>query len=133
MSKSQALIISFMMMALTSASAQSTNSLLGKWEATYDIEGEKMIVSYEFKKVKGKLVCYTTFIKDDKGNGEAYKSLAMTNISLKGGKGKSKYLLEYEGKTYKIKASLKLTNSKTLKVSYSYEGYSDTEIWKKVK
>ncbi|MEO1628940.1 MAG: hypothetical protein AAFV25_27585, partial [Bacteroidota bacterium] len=79
----------------------------------------------------GKLLCHTLSLKDDQGRGEAYHSLVMTDIRFQGKKGEAQYLFKYEGETYEVKAALHLTSANTLEVSYSYYGYSDTEIWKR--
>ncbi len=117
--------------SITALFAQSKDTLLGKWDASYDVEGEKINVRYEFKYKNGKLLCYTLNIKDDQGNGEAYHSLAMSDITFQHGKGTAQYVMEYEGEKYEVEASLRLINAKTLQVSYSYYGYPETETWTK--
>lgn len=120
-------------LSITRISSQSNDSLLGKWQTTYEENGEKAFVSYEFKNVDGRLKCYTFYIKDDKGEGTKYHSLAMENIVLKEGNGKAKYRYNEEGKKYVFDANLYLKNENTLQISYSYWGYSNTEIWKRLK
>ena len=133
MKKSIILPVALRMMAFTILKAQSNNSLIGKWETTYEIEGEKMNVVYQFKNEGKKLKCYTLFLKDDKGNGEAYDSIVMADVHFKDKTGNAEYVLKYEGEIYKVQAYLQLINENSLEVSYSYYGYADTEIWRKVK
>jgi hypothetical protein len=71
-------------------------------------------------------------MKDNRGNGEAYYTLVMSDISFQNGKGTALYVMEYEGEKYEVEASLRLINSRLLKVSYGYYGYSETETWNKV-
>ncbi|MDY8136446.1 hypothetical protein [Aquimarina sp. 2201CG5-10] len=118
--------------AFTSSQAQTNDTLIGKWETSYEEDGEKAYVTYEFKKVKEELKCYTLSIKNDKGEGGKYNSLAMKNIILNNGKGKAKYVYNEKGKNYVFDAKLNLKNENTLNISYSYWGYSNTEIWKRI-
>ena len=112
--------------------AQSINDLLGKWETTYIEEGEKATVVYEFIKEENQIKAYTILIKDDKGNKEPYKEVALDKIKFKDGKGKGTYFIEYDGDNYDLETDLKLKDATNLELSYSYWGYSDTEIWKKI-
>jgi hypothetical protein len=111
--------------------AQSSDSLLGKWEAVYEGDGEKATVTYEFSKKNEKLVCHTVYIKDNSGEGGEYNTLAMKSIRFDEGEGKAKYIYKEEDETYEMKAYLELKETGVLKVSYSYWGISETETWKK--
>ena len=127
------LMIMLLTVIMSNANAQSNDSLIGKWATSYEEDGEIAHVTYEFKKSNGAFVCYMQYIQDDAGNGEAQSALVMRDIQLKKGKGKATYLLNYEGETYELMATLTLTNlNTTLEINYSYSGYSDTEEWKKV-
>ncbi|MEN0048919.1 MAG: hypothetical protein AAF806_17780 [Bacteroidota bacterium] len=126
------ILIAFMMIPFAKVNAQSNSSLIDKWETTYEVEGEKINIVYQFKNNNETLLCHTLFLSDDKGNREAYDSVVMTNIRFNGEKGKAQYLFQYEEKTYEVEAFLHLTNANTLEVSYSYYGYADTELWQKV-
>lgn len=114
------------------ATSQSNGSLMGKWEAQYEVEGQKVSSGFEFKKDQGKLICQTLYLKDADGNGEPYSAVVMTHVDFKNGKGTARYTMKYEGETYEVDADLELTNAHTLKISYSYYGYSETETWKRV-
>ncbi len=118
--------------SITNLTAQN-NPLTGKWEAEYEENNEKSYVTYEFRKENRKLICYTTYFKDDKGQGEEYESLAIKDILFEGGKGNGKFMLAYEGKHYEVRANLTLRDSNTLVISYSAWGYSDSETWKRLK
>jgi hypothetical protein len=118
--------------SITALFAQSKSALPGKWTASYEVEGEEINIQYEFKYKNGKLSCYTLHMKDNRGNGEAYYTLVMSDISFQNGKGTALYVMEYEGEKYEVEASLRLINSRLLKVSYGYYGYSETETWNKV-
>ncbi|MEW7277808.1 hypothetical protein ABW636_04370 [Aquimarina sp. 2201CG1-2-11] len=122
-----------LLLITTSIKGQSTTNLIGKWQTTYDDEGEKSYVTYEFKNVSGKLKCYTRYLKNDKGEGVKYTSLAMDKITLSNGKGNGKYKYNEGNKKYVFDAKLHLKNLTTLYVSYSFWGYSNTEIWKRIK
>lgn len=122
----------FLMINALHMNAQN-QSLAGQWESRYELEGEKFEIAFEFKDDKGALQCHTLFLRDDQGNTENYDSIAMTDIQWKDKKGKAQYFFEYEGETYEVEASLHLVDANTLEVQYSYYGYSETEIWKKVK
>ncbi len=113
--------------------AQDGNVLIGKWETSYEEDGEKFYVTYEFKNINRKLKCYTLYIKDDKDEGAKYYSLAMEKIRMKEGKGDAKYKYNEGNKKYVFDAKLILKKTDILYVSYSFWGYSNTEIWKKVK
>ncbi len=115
----------------TVVNAQTNDALLGKWETTYEEDGKKTYITYEFKNVKGKLKCYTTSVKNNEGE-ENYESLAMEDISIKKGKGNAKYMYNEEGENYVLKAKLHFENANTLHISYSYWGYSNTEKWKRI-
>ena len=121
------------LVSITYMNAQNNNPLLGAWEAEYEEKNEKSYVTYEFRNENGKLNCYTTYIKDDKGHGEKHESLAIKDVTFEGGKGNGKYRFTYEGKEYEVNAGLKLENSHTLRISYSAWGYSDNETWKRLK
>ena len=128
--KNTVLIAMLLIMIITVAKAQSSQELIGKWITTYEEGGEKAYVTYEFKSVKGKLKCYSIAIKDDSGEEGKYESLVMKKIRFKNGKGKATYMYtDEDGENYAFKANLLLKNEKTLTVSYSIMGYSDTEIW----
>ena len=98
----------FLVIIFTHAKAQSSSSLIGQWKTTYEVEGEKIHVNYQFKNINGKLLCRTLSLKDDKGNEKAYNAIVMSDIQLKNGNGKAKYILKYEGETYEVIATLKL-------------------------
>ncbi|WP_299556848.1 hypothetical protein [Seonamhaeicola sp.] len=115
------------------ATAQTTHPLIGAWGVAYEEDGEKIYLTNEFRKEKGELICYTTYIKDAKGNGEKYEAVVMQNIKFEDKNGKGDYKFTYEDKEYEVKAELQLTNYDTLIVSYSKWGYSDTETWKRLK
>ncbi len=117
--------------SITNLTAQN-NPLAGKWEAEYEENNEKSYVTYEFRNENRKLTCYTTYIKDDKGRGEKYESLAIKDILFEGNKGTGKFLLAYEGKNYEVRANLTLRDGNTLIISYSVWGYSDSETWKRL-
>ena len=121
------------LLVTASIKAQNNNDLIGKWETTYDDEGEKSYVTYEFKNVSGNLKCYTLYLKNDKGEGVKYNALAMDKITLNNGKGIAKYKYNEGNKNYVFDTKLHLKNQSTLYVSYSFWGYSNTEIWKRVK
>ncbi|OSY87401.1 hypothetical protein WH52_11000 [Tenacibaculum holothuriorum] len=108
----------------------TSSELVGKWETSYDMEGEKVFVVYEIKKEMGKYKAYSVLLKNEKGEAQPDNTLVMPNIQL--GK-KSDYVIEYEGKKYDIKADVKLKSMNTIEVFYNYYGYKNTEIWKKVK
>ena len=132
MKKIKIILLAFIVIALAHVNAQPTHPLIGKWQTVYDLEGEKVYVNYQFKKINGKLFCTTLFLKDEKGNSEAYNTVAMSDIDFENKKGKAQYMLKYEGELYEVEASLYLTNANTLEVRYSYYGYTNAEIWKKV-
>ena len=119
-------------LSITNLTAQN-NPLAGKWEAEYEENNEKSYVTYEFRNKNRKLTCYTTYIKDDKGRGEKYESLAIKDILFEGKKGTGKFMLAYEGKNYEVRANLTLRDGNTLIISYSAWGYSDSETWKRLK
>lgn len=127
------MVLVLVTLAFTAVKAQSNHSLIGKWKTAYNEDGEKGYITYKIKSVDGELKGYTQYIEDDQGNGEDYHSLALTNIQFSNDKGKATYVIEYEGETYFAEASLRLEDANTLKVHYSYMGYSDTETWKRVK
>ena len=108
----------------------ASSELIGKWETSYDMEGEKVIIIYEIKKEQGKYKAYSVLLKNAKGESQPDNTLVMPNIQL--GK-KSDYVIEYEGKKYDIKADVKLKSKNTLEVFYDYYGYKNTEVWKKTK
>ncbi len=118
--------------SITNLTAQN-NPLAGKWEAEYEENNEKSYVTYEFRNENGKLTCYTTYIKDDKGRGGEHESLAIKNVLFEGEKGKGTFIFAHEGKNYEVRANLKLRDGNTLIVSYSAWGYSDSETWKRSK
>ena len=125
------LLVLMMACTTTALPAQINNDLIGKWEANYVYKGEKSMVIYEFKIVDGKLQCYSILRKNDRDVEQKNNSLSMKKIRFEKGRGTCKYLLKYEEDTYNIKAKLSLKDKNTLEVSYSYYGYSDTEIWKR--
>ncbi|WP_422082382.1 hypothetical protein [Ulvibacterium sp.] len=125
--------LAIVLVSITDMNAQNNNPLLGAWEAEYEEKNEKSYVTYEFRNENGKLNCYTTYIKDDKGHGEKHESLAIKDVTFKGREGNGKYKFTYEGKEYEVKAMLKLENSHTLRIRYSAWGYSDNETWKRLK
>ncbi|MDN5215141.1 hypothetical protein QQ020_23880 [Fulvivirgaceae bacterium BMA12] len=125
--------MALVIVAFACAHGQSNSLLIGKWKTSYNDDGEKGFITYEIKTVDGKLKGHTQYIEDDKGNGEDYSSLVLKNIRFSDGKGKATYVIEYEGETYEAEASLTLVDVNTLKIHYSYMGYSDTETWKRVK
>jgi hypothetical protein len=116
----------------TTVQAQNMDSLIGKWTTTYNIEGETIETTYEFKKVDGTLKVYTVQHKNSKGQVQKESELVMNTIAFKNKKGTCKYILKYEGKIYNIPSDFVLKDDKTLELSYSYYGYSDTEIWKRI-
>ncbi len=118
--------------SITTLAAQN-NPLSGNWEAEYEENNEKSYVTYEFRNENGKLTCYTNYIKDEKGRGEKYESLAIKDILFEGEEGTGKFILVYEGKNYEVRANLTLRDSNTLIISYSVWGYSDSETWKRLK
>ncbi|MEL6635625.1 MAG: hypothetical protein AAFW73_08120 [Bacteroidota bacterium] len=122
-----------MAIALAGAKAQSDHSLIGKWQSLYEVEGEKIRVDYQFKNEREKLGCYAVLFKDDAGNEEAANTVVMSSIDFENQRGKAQYLLQYEGETYEVEATLRLINAQTLEVHYSYYGYADTETWKRQK
>ena len=126
-------IMALVIVVFACAYGQSNPLLIGKWKTSYHEDGEKGFITYEIKTVDGKLKGYTQYIEDDKGNGEDYTSLALKNIRFSDDKGEATYIVEYEGETYDAEASLRLVDANTLKIHYSYMGYSDTETWKRVK
>lgn len=126
------ILVAFMVITFANVKAQSYSSLIGQWKTIYEIEGEKIHVNYQFSYDNEKLLCRTLSLKDDKGNGEAYEVVVMSDIHFEKGKGEAKYSLKYEGETYEITATLQLINTNTLEVSYSYYGYTDTEVWKRI-
>lgn len=111
------------------AKAQNSNQLLGKWQTSYDMKGEKVVVVYEIKKEKGQIKAYSVLLKNAKGESQKDNTLVMPNMQL--GK-KTKYKVEYEGEKYDIDADLTLKDAKTLEVFYNYYGYKNTEVWKKI-
>ncbi|BFP41420.1 hypothetical protein FGF1_22650 [Flavobacteriaceae bacterium GF1] len=119
-------------LSITNLTAQN-NPLSGKWEAEYEENNEKSYVTYEFRNENGRPICYTTYIKDDKGRGAAHESLAIKDITFEGGKGTGKFIFAHEGKNYEVRAHLTLRDSNTLVISYSAWGYSDSETWKRLK
>ncbi|UJH68750.1 hypothetical protein [Allomuricauda sp. SCSIO 65647] len=124
--------LTVVLMSITNLTAQN-NPLAGKWEAEYEENNEKSYVTYEFRKENGKLTCYTTYIKDDKGHGEKHESLAIKDVTFEGGKGTGTFIFAHEGKNYEVRAKLKLSDGNTLTISYSAWGYSDSETWKRLK
>ncbi len=126
-------VVTIVILLITSTvvNAQTNDALLGKWETTYDDDGKKIHMTYEFKNVKGKLKCYTTSAKNNEGE-EKFETLAMEEIKIKKGKGSAKYIYNEEGENYVLKAKLHFENINTLRISYSYWGYSNTETWKRI-
>ena len=126
-----AIVIAVVLQA--NATAQNTHPLIGKWSAKYEENGEKMYMTQEFREENGKIICYTTYIKDSEDVGEAYESVVLQNIEFKKNRGKGDYKYTYEGENYEVRAKLELEGNDTLKISYSAWGYSDTETWKRQK
>ncbi|WP_298475580.1 hypothetical protein [uncultured Maribacter sp.] len=124
--------ILFLLLAVTTTTAQTKDVLLGKWEAAYEEKGEKFYVTYEFKKEKDKLKCRAIFIKNNKGEKGKYESLTMENIVLMRGKGKATYIYNEDGEKYMFNAKLNLKNKNTLSIKYTYWGFSETEVWKRI-
>lgn len=122
-----------LLIATTVVRSQTNNALTGKWETTYKENNETVYITYQFKYVEEKLKCYSVSIKDHNGKKGKYESLVMKNIILNNQKGKAIYIYNDNGVDYEFKANLLLKNENTLNVSYSVLGYSDTEIWKRLK
>ena len=133
--RSLAIIVTALTLTVVSSGvhAQSDHSLIGKWTATYDVNGENIHVRYEFKHEHGLLKCYAVYVPDDLGNEEPRSVPAMTGIHFRDGQGTARYILEYDGEKYEADASLALTSPDSLKVTYSYDGIPDTEHWKRIK
>ncbi|NER14877.1 hypothetical protein GWK08_15580 [Leptobacterium flavescens] len=125
--------MAILLVSLTKATAQTDDPLIGKWEVEYKEDNEKSYVIHEFRKEQGVLKCYTVFVKDDKGNGEEYESVAIKDITFKGGSGTGTYMFTHEGEKYEFRARLKLKDHNTLTISYSAWGYVDSETWKRLK
>jgi hypothetical protein len=124
-------LLSFLGLMIT-ANAQSQEALIGQWEGKYEENGEVIYITYQFKKEGNQLKCYTMSIKDDRGEEGAYTDLVMEDIVFKDGKGKAKYLYSEDDENYTLKAKLYLKTDHTLHISYSYWGFSDTEVWKRL-
>jgi len=129
----KAVTIIILLFATTTITAQSSDALLGKWEGIYKENGEKALITYEFKQVKGKLKCYTVSIKGENGEEGVYESIVMRNVSLNSGNGKAIYIYNDNGEDYEFKAKLSLKSQNVLNISYSVMGYSDTEVWNRIK
>lgn len=127
------LIAIVMVLTISSVSSQSNSDLLGKWETIYEDNGNTYVVTYEFKNVDKTVKAYSILIKDGQNGAEKDNSIAMDEVQLKSGKGNAKYIIADEGKIYEMNAKLNMKDQNTLEVRYSYWGYSDTEIWKRIK
>ena len=126
----QTLLILMLCLTTSLIQAQSNEALIGIWEARYEEDGEVGYVTYEFTtNASGEVKAHGILIKDEAGNSESFKALAMDTIVLKDGKGTARYYFEHEGETYDIQAQLQLKDSKTLVVSYAAWGYSGSETW----
>lgn len=113
--------------------AQTIDTLIDKWQTTYEEAGESYVVTYEFRKDNNEIKVYSVLAKDGQGDTLKDNTLAMDEVRFLVDKGTAIYIVEDEGKTYNMKAKLWLKNSETLQIDYSYWGYSGTEIWKRVK
>ena len=111
---------------------QAASTLLGKWASSFEWEGEQVHIQYEFRTVQGKLLCYSVQLADANGDALQDNTLVMTNIEFANGSGTATFTIKDEGETYEADATLKLTNSNTLQVDYSYYWYSDSETWKRI-
>lgn len=125
-------VLTVIWMTITNLTAQN-KPLTGKWEAEYEENNEKSYVTYEFRNENGNLNCYTTYLKDDKGNSEPYESLAIKDVTFEGREGTGKFIFAHEGKNYEVRAQLTLEDSNTLAIRYSAWGYSDSETWMRLK
>lgn len=118
-------------MSFTMANAQNAESLKGQWGTEYELDGEKTFVVYEFRKSDGKLKGYSILLKDGESKVVKDNTLVMHNIKMNKGKGSATYKMDYEGEKYEVKVTLTLKSKKVLNVSYSYSGYTETEVWVK--
>ena len=129
---SKIITVSFVLLAAIGNSiAQSPDALLGKWSCPFESDGEKGSITYEFKQKDGKILAYTTYLEDDKGNGAADHSLVLKDIDFSDGKGKATSILKEGKDTYQIKADLVLKNPNTLEIRYTAWGYSEKETWRR--
>jgi hypothetical protein len=128
------LIMGFLMatLGITGLQAQDENSLIGKWKSNFEMEGEKHEGIYEIKSVDGEIKAYSVQYKNSKNEIEKVSEVVLDKIKLKNNQGEGRLITEYEGETYKIDSELELKDQKTLKIEFSYYGYSDKEVWIKI-
>ncbi len=113
-------------------SAEQAPYLLGKWEVNYSSKEFTGTVVYDIKQEQKELVAYTYQYKDTNGYTEKAEGAKVLTIhSFDGKEGKGTYTTEYEGKTLDIACKIEKVDAKTLKLSYDYYGYSESETWKK--
>jgi len=125
--------IILLLLSITSTQAQDTKSLLGKWKSTFELEGKKVEAIYEFKMNKDKLEGFSVEYKNEGGEVDNTAELIMDKISMANKKGEGRFIIKYDGDTYKVDSDLILKDNNTLEISYSYYGYSDTETWTRMK
>ena len=113
--------------------AQNQDALLGKWTCPYELEGEKGMITYEFKKDKGVLKAYSVLYAPDGESEYEDDELVLKDIKFSDGKGKASCILEDDGEVYELNAQLNLLSSDKLEVKFSAWGYSEKETWKKVR
>lgn len=120
------------MFLVTFLNAQNTSELLGKWKSSYTEDGETYSIVYEFREDQGQIKAFTLEIRDQIGDKESISELVIDNIEFSNKKGKGIFHFEYENDQYDIPAQLRLKDTRTLEISYSYWGMSDQEVWTKM-
>ncbi|MCV6631592.1 MAG: hypothetical protein OIF50_17215 [Flavobacteriaceae bacterium] len=116
------------LLSLTCSNAQNDDVLLGKWKANYTEDNETFSVIYEFKRDKGALKCYSIYIEIANERSD-YKSLAMSKIVFNGIKGIANYTYKENNENFAMRTKLHLKDKNTLKLNYSYWGYTGEETW----
>ncbi|HAP60438.1 MAG TPA: hypothetical protein DCR93_13405, partial [Cytophagales bacterium] len=119
-------------LAAQPSAESSSDALIGKWKADYEMEGEAFRVVYEFTLANGQLVGYARSMQDARDE-ESTNTLVMDNIVFLDGRGTANYSIDYEGERYEVEATLELTRPDRLTVRYSYYGYAEEEVWHKMK
>ena len=126
------LLVPVLLVAFTSnAWAQQEHKLSGKWAISYpDFDWS---AEYEFRTEGSSVVGYCVTLIDQDGTRHADNSKLLTELHYDGTRGTAQYKLEYEeGESITLPCTIASKGSGTLQVSYSYEGYSSTETWRKL-
>ncbi len=109
-----------------------TDYIIGKWKVNYDTDSFKGSIVYKVKKEGDYYVAYTYQYTDDKGNTEKAENTETLIIkAFDGYNGTGVYTIEYEQQQYQVECQINMTDENTLKLSYDYYGYGDTETWRK--